>query len=207
MAQILCLEGTAGVGKTTQIVLLQTHFSKLGLKTIAINEKDYQPFGSFVRAWHKESKQELTFNLEQIIAFAEARGITHREELLPTLSKYDIAIFDRCYLTSSVHQANDQINSNEIIEVNLSRGAIPIDLGFILQCDPIISTQRVKERALRKNTNYEHPSLHEELPEAIRFNRMYRELVSTYPNFRLIDASGSPEDTFNQIISAFQWEA
>lgn len=204
MAKILCLEGCSGAGKTTQVKIIPYFLSAIGKSCKVINEKQYEPFKSEVIRWHQIRVVGEPFTWEQIKRFAEARGETHRTNFVKIADSFDFVLFDRSYFTSAVYQCNEgSIDPEKIIKLNLEKGAIPIDYGFLLECNPNESVKRINRR--RKEVGmYNLPSVHETLPEIISLHNLYKEMAKKHIELISIDASRNPIGILEQIVGCLK---
>lgn len=199
MAKILCLEGCSGTGKTTQTKLIPQFLSSIGKSCNVINEKQYEPFRSEVIRWHQIRVVGELFTWDQIRRFAKARGETHKTHFLETTDYFDFLLFDRSYFTSAVYQCSKEIDSEKIIELNLSEGAIPVDYGFLLECDPKESVRRINNRRIEVG-KYNLPSVHETLPEIISLRNLYKKMAEKHSELINITSSKNSLEVLEQIV-------
>lgn len=194
---ILCLEGITGAGKTTQAQFIEEYLSSANKSYLTINEKKFEPFRSAVVEWHGNG-QNLYFTRTQTHALAKARGETHKQHFLPLMGHLDYLIFDRSFYTSAVYQADGELSLEEIISINLEKGAIGIDKGVILLCPPEIAFGRTESRR-RKFTTYTLPSLHENYLEIEKRRNLYLELAKLHPELRVVNTERSEQVIFEDI--------
>jgi len=196
--KILCLEGITGTGKTTQANKIKQKWDLGERSYLIINEKEYEPFRQIIINWHNFGANQ-NFSYKMIKKIAEARGETHRTNFIPRLNNLDCILFDRCFYTSSIYQADGELNSQEIIDLNLKEGALVPERGIILTCSPEIARKRIDER--RKNVSkYNLPSMHESLSEISKRRELYIELARQHPELYLIDTTDkSEEEVFEEV--------
>ena len=144
--KIVCLEGCSGTGKTAQYHLLNSHYTGSRLRLLAIVEKDYEPFKSVVRDWHKSKGPNIPFTEEDVRNFAEARFATFLRNFSSLEKKIDLLLMDRYFYTSAVYQRNCGLNPKEILQININHGAPTPDLTFLFDCDPEICFERTNKR-------------------------------------------------------------
>ena len=190
--KILCLEGITGAGKTTQANKLKQDWSSNKKSYLIINEKEYEPFRKTIIDWHNSGANQ-NFNYEMINRVAKARGKTHNTHFIQKLKSLNYLLFDGCFYTSAVYQADEKLNLQEIINLNISKGALVPKQGIILLCSPETARRRIDERRL-KNNKYNLPSLHESIEEISKRRELYLELAKQHPELYLIDTTNKTED-------------
>ena len=142
--KIVCLEGCSGSGKTTQFHLLNDYFSRTSYHYIIVVEKDYEPFKTEVRKWHKEKGPSIPFIKEDIERFAKARVESFGRNFKNLDA--DLMIMDRYFYTSAVYQANLNISPEEILKINIINGAPIPHLTFLFDCDSTVCFNRANKR-------------------------------------------------------------
>lgn len=149
-------------------------------------EKDYEPFKSVVREWHKTKGPEITFTEEDVKNFAKNRFETFLKNFSHLEDKIDLLLIDRYFYTSAVYQRNSGLNSREILQTNIDYGAPIPDLTFLFDCDPKICFERTNKR--NQITGGKHLfSTSSEKIEEIR--KQYLKLVNGRKEIKLIDAN------------------
>ena len=191
-AQILCLEGITGAGKTTQADKIRQKWQLDKGSYIIINEKECEPFRQTIIDWHNQGANQ-DFSLEQIQEIAKARGKTHKAHFIPLLNSLDYLLFDRSFYTSAIYQADGELDSQEIINLNINEGSLVPERGVILTCSPETAKKRIDERRLRAN-KYSLPSMHESLEEISKRRELYLELARQHPELYLIDTTDKTEE-------------
>lgn len=196
MTRILCLEGITGAGKTIQSQKISDYLSNYS--HLVINEKQYDPFKQTIIDWHNFGANQ-NFSLEMIKKIAKSRGETHQRYFTPLVGKLDYLIFDRSFYTSGIYQADGKLSPQEIIGINIKKGAIKPERGVILICSPEIALERTETRRKQKN-NYLLPSMNETLPEITKRRELYIQLARQYPELYLIDTSNkNEEEVFEEV--------
>jgi len=188
----LCLEGITGAGKTTQADKLKQKWNLEGASYLVVNEKEYRPFKQTIINWHNLGANQ-NFSKRQIQEIAKARGETHRTHLIPRLNNLDYILFDRSFYTSTIYQADGELSSQEIIDLNLGERILVPEKGVILTCSPGIARKRIDERRKRVS-KYNLPSMHESLEEISKRRELYIELARQHPELYLIDTTDKTED-------------
>ncbi len=190
--KVLCLEGITGAGKTTQAKKIDSYLGLQDKRYLIVNEKNYEPFRSVIIDWHKRGANQ-NFSIEEIKKIADARSETHRKNFIPLLDEIDYLLFDRCFYTSGVYQADGELNLNKIIEMNIKKGVIKPEIGIVLICSPKIALERTEIRRKQKN-NYLLPSMNETLEEITKRRELYIKLAKQHSELYLIDTTDKSED-------------
>lgn len=198
MTRIICLEGITGAGKTTQAIKLASLLDSRCDDYRIINEKQYEPFKQTIIDWHIAGANQY-FIQEVIKLIAKARGETHRRHFIPLVNKVSLLIFDRCFYTSGIYEADGELKVDEIIGLNLKEGIIIPQEGIVLSCSPEIARKRIDERRL-KISKYNLPSMHESLEEITKRRSLYIQLCKEHPELYLIDTTNkSEEEVFEEV--------
>ncbi len=190
--KIFCLEGITGAGKTTQANKIRQKWDLDRSSYLVVNEKEYKPFKETIINWHNEGANQ-NFSFKEIQKIARARGEIHRIHFIPLINNLNYILFDRSFYTSAVYQSDGELSIQQIIDLNLSSGAIIPEKGVILICFPEIARKRIDERRLRDN-KYDLPSMHESLEEIKKRRDLYLELAKKHPELYLIDTTNKTEN-------------
>lgn len=101
-ARYICVEGTEGVGKTTQVKLLVEHLRKKGYRVLQTKEPgtEHAPITLTLRGIMLDNQydQQLTVCARELISQA-IRSIHVEKVILPALKEYDYIIQDRGILS------------------------------------------------------------------------------------------------------------
>jgi len=197
MAQILCLEGITGAGKTTQAEKIVSVLEAQQKKFLVINEKNYEPFRRVIISWHKNGANQ-TFSEEMIKSIAQARAETHRRHFTPLIGEIDYLIFDRSFYTSGIYQADGDLSQNQIINLNIQAGALVPERGLVFLCSPETARRRIDLRRLQKR-RYNLPSMHETIPEITKRRGLYLQLLRDFPSLKKIDSEPRENEIFEQV--------
>lgn len=199
--KIICLEGCSGTGKTTQYHLLNNHYRQLDLNHLAVVEKEYEPFKSEVRKWHKTKGPDIPFTERDVRNFAKARAETFTNNFSKLEDKIDFILMDRYFYTSAVYQIGSGLKSEEILEINLEFGVPVPDLTFLFDCSPHICFERANER--NKVTGGKH--LFSTSPERIsELRERYIDLMNGRREVQIIDTSRSIEEVFQYVKKSIE---
>jgi len=192
VVKIICLEGIIGAGKTTQANMIKRKWDLDRDSYLIVNEKEYEPFRQTIIGWHNSGANQ-NFTYKMIDKIAKARGQTHKTHLIPILDDLDYLLFDRCFYTSAIYQSGGEWGPQDIVDLNISEGALIPEKGVILICSPEVARRRVGERR-KKTSQYKLPSMNESIEEISKRRELYIELARQHPELYLIDTTNKTED-------------
>jgi len=131
--KIITFEGIEGVGKSTQIQLLNNYLNEKGYKTEILREPGSTATGEQIREILLNTPIDLSSESELLLMFA-ARAQLIKEKLLD--SDKDIVLFDRFYDASVAYQGYGRGLSLEAIFnlIELTNCPIP-NITFLLDID------------------------------------------------------------------------
>ncbi len=183
----IILEGIDGVGKSTQVELLNEWFEKKNIKSSIIREPTDSKYGKLIR--EKLQKPDSTTDINQQILtllFATDR-LTLKEEILNVLGKKDeILLSDRSFYSSIAYQDNSSIDIDWIYEVN--RYTPRADLTILLDLDEKVAITRCDRQECFEDTEF------------LRKTRNnYLDLLEKEKNIIVVDATSSIESVQKNI--------
>ena len=193
MTKVICIEGMTSTGKTTLVAKISEFLNKKNKTNLIVYEKAYESFKQIISKWSNEGRNEQ-FSKEFILDVKKERGEVHEKYLLPLIGKIDYLIFDRCFYTSAIYQANKNFSVDNIININLASGAIKPNFGVILLCSAETVLCRAKVRDDKKY--YNNYTIDEILAKIERRRKLYIELAQKHPELYLIDHEGTEDEMF-----------
>ena len=138
--RLISFEGIEGVGKSTQINLIQEWLKTKGLSTKLIREPGSTEFGEKIRELLLSNDSDISAHSELLLMFA-ARAEMVNEHLVN--SKEDILLCDRYYHASIAYQGYGRKLSLELIENLIQNINCPIpDLTIIYDLDVRLGFKR-----------------------------------------------------------------
>ncbi len=195
----IVIEGQDGTGKSTQARLLKEYFEKQGKKVVVMDEPD----GDLPQA-HDLHDMILTrgYNLEPItnvLLFTAARSELWRKIAEPALRQGEIVISARNYWSTLAYQGyGEGVSRNKIIKItkeSLPEKYFKPDFGFILTVSDNVRLERQSGRGKATETFEAKPDTFQQ-----KVNSAYPKIAKDF-NLKLIDASGTIEEVFNQLIN------
>ena len=130
-------EGGEGVGKTTQVGLLETRVRALGEEVIAVKEPGTTPLGDYLRRWLKTRPD--TGAWAELLLFEAARAELVRQVIRPALEAGKLVIADRFADSSTAYQGygrGRRVGVRNVERLNqLATGNLVPDVTVLLDMD------------------------------------------------------------------------
>jgi dTMP kinase len=128
--KIISFEGIEGVGKSTQIKMLDEHLKSKGLSTEILREPGSTVTGEKIRDILLNSDEDLSSETELLLMFS-ARAQLIKEKIIN--SSNDFILFDRFFDASSAYQGYGRGLSLKLINnlIEFTKCPIP-DITFLL---------------------------------------------------------------------------
>ena len=128
--KIISFEGIEGVGKSTQIKMLDEHLKSKGLSTEILREPGSTVIGEKIRDILLNSDEDLSSETELLLMFS-ARAQLIKEKIIN--SSNDFILFDRFFDASSAYQGYGRGLSLKLINnlIEFTKCPIP-DITFLL---------------------------------------------------------------------------
>ena len=128
--KIISFEGIEGVGKSTQIKMLDEHLKLKGLSTEILREPGSTVTGEKIREILLNSDEDLSSETELLLMFS-ARAQLIKEKIIN--SSNDLILFDRFFDASSAYQGYGRGLSLKLINnlIEFTKCPIP-DITFLL---------------------------------------------------------------------------
>ena len=143
MMKLITFEGIEGVGKSTQIQMLNDHIVKSGFTSSIIREPGSTPFGEDVRNLLLNSDHDISAEAELLLMFAS------RAELVQTSlqeSHTDYILCDRFYDASIAYQGYGRGLDLDLINQLIINIKCPLpDLTILLDLEPQKGFERKAE--------------------------------------------------------------
>ena len=199
--RFITFEGCEGCGKSTQIASTLTWLRATSLTIHEVREPGGTPVGESIRHLlkHDPVGQSMTAETE-LLLFAASRAELVRQLIHPALARGEWIIADRFHDSTTVFQGNARGLPIEAVNF-INHFAIAHrepDLTLVLDLDPA----EARSRALRRPRPTGQKDRIEDLDLGFykKVAEGYRALAQREPQrVKLIDASGSREETFARI--------
>jgi dTMP kinase len=190
----ITLEGIEGSGKTTQAELLRDLLLECGHQVLITREPGGSPIGEKIRDILLDVSHQEMAALTELLLY-EASRCQHVHEIIgPALRNGKIVICDRFYDASTAYQGYGRdIDIETVKNLNLvATEGQKADLTIVLDLPVAEGLQRLGQNLDRIEA--ETVGFHEKVRQG------YLELAKSEPDrVKVIDASGSVEDTFEKM--------
>ncbi|MGD9901552.1 MAG: dTMP kinase [Spirochaetales bacterium] len=197
----ITFEGGEGSGKTTQINLLKEYFENNNYSVVTTREPGGSLICEQIRAVLKDGNNGKMGKMTELLLFSAARSQHAEDIIVPALERGDIVLCDRFYDSSIVYQGYGRgLGEKTVREVTrFAIGALEPTLTFYLNIDP--------ETAFRRkngpdNDRFETSGL--EFHKTVQAG--YLKLAKKEKRIRVIDASKTMQEVFDQIIEVLKAE-
>lgn len=190
----ITFEGGDGAGKSTVISRVKEQFERLGKKVVLTREPGGVPLAEEIRKWLLHSPFALSSRAE-LFLFLAARAQHVDEKIKPALALGYVVLCDRFTDSTLAYQGFARELGIEVLRPLCAQatGGLEPNLTFYLDLDPRIGLARAQG-----GDRMEGETLH--FHEKVR--RGFLRLAEQSPErIRVIDASKSPDEVFNQVMS------
>ncbi len=196
--KFIALEGTEGVGKSTQVKLLCEYLEKKGVPYVLTREPGGCDISEKIRNIILDGNNVTMTDQTEALLYAASRTQHLHEVILPNLEKGKLVVCDRYVFSSIAYQGYGR-GILEFVEKANSHAIetrIP-DLNIFLDLSP--------EEAFKRKGGADKSDRLETSGDEF-FERVYQgfKILSKRDDFVAIDTRGSVEDTFDLIVKAIE---
>lgn len=188
-ARFITLEGSEGVGKTTNLAVLQERLERDGHKVLVTREPGGTQLGEQVRELLLQLREDPMVPMAELLLVFAARAQHVETVIKPALARGDWVLSDRFTDASFAYQGGGRGLAVETIELlqNMVQKALRPDLTFYLDVAPDEGFARIGGRELDR---FER----EQLDFYERVRATYLGLANAEPSrFVVVDAGASIE--------------
>jgi dTMP kinase len=186
----LTLEGTEGVGKSTNLQFICDRLKALGVDYIQTREPGGTPLAEEIRELLLRRRDERVDPAAELLMIFAARAQHLREVILPALSRGQWVVCDRFTDATFAYQGGGrQMNTDMIADLErMVQGGVRPDAVIVLDVEPAIGLARASGRGAADRFESE------DLAFFSRVRDMYRTRAATRPGvYHLVDAGPSLE--------------
>lgn len=198
--RFITFEGIDGSGKSTQLRLLHDVLRERGLEVIATLEPGGTALGRKLRAAFLETEEDVA-PMAELLLFAADRA-QHVEFLIkPAVDEGKLVISDRYADATIAYQGAGRGFDNDVIRsvVQLATGGLKPDLTLFYDLPVDLAIERASNRTGEVAKNNRMDAETREFYERVRAR--YLDIAAAEPErFRVIDASGTPEEIFEETL-------
>lgn len=188
--KFIALEGSDGVGKTTQAALLSTWFDAIGLPHVSTREPGGTPLAEAIRGVVLDRPDLDVPPESELFLILAARAAFVRDVVAPALAEGKIVVADRFSLSTLAYQGFGRgLDLRRIREaIGLATGGLEPDLCLLLDL-PLEESGARKRRGGVDADRIEREG--EDFRRKVREG--YLELAETEPGVQVVDGRGTPE--------------
>lgn len=199
----ITVEGSDGVGKSTQIHNIENYFLKLGYEVQLTREPGGTRIGDKLRDILLDVTNDEMNEMTEMLIYAASRAQHIKELIEPSLKKGKIVISDRYIDSSIAYQGYGRRLGEDAVKIvneYASFGLIP-DLTFWLDLDPELGRKRILSRSIIQDKDVTFDRI--ELEKNDFHNRVregYKEIARKNPErVHRIDASLKADEVWEEI--------
>lgn len=199
----ITVEGSDGVGKSTQIHNIENYFLKLGYEVQLTREPGGTRIGDKLRDILLDISNDEMNEMTEMLIYAASRAQHIKELIEPSLKKGKIVISDRYIDSSIAYQGYGRRLGEDAVKIvneYASFGLIP-DLTFWLDLDPEVGRKRILSRSIIQDKDVTFDRI--ELEKNDFHNRVregYKEIARKNPErVHRIDASLKADNVWEEI--------
>lgn len=197
----IVLEGMNGVGKTTQLQLLEEHFKMGSRDVVSVKEPGSTPIGEKLRILLKDDPVPMHPNT-QIALFLAARTELAHTVILPALDRGKVVLADRWTPSTLVYQCYSlpgMLPEDLLAMSDLLMFGIKPDVTVILDL-PL--DEAIKRRAQLKEKLDRFEQAIKEFQHRVEIG--YRVVAASFKECRMVNATGSRDQVHGRILSAIK---
>ena len=199
----ITVEGSDGVGKSTQIHNIENYFLKLGYEVQLTREPGGTRIGDKLRDILLDVSNDEMNEMTEMLIYAASRAQHIKELIEPSLKKGKIVISDRYIDSSIAYQGYGRRLGEDAVKIvneYASFGLIP-DLTFWLDLDHELGRKRILSRSIIQDKDVTFDRI--ELEKNDFHNRVregYKEIARKNPErVHRIDASLKADEVWEEI--------
>ncbi len=186
--KFITLEGSEGVGKTTNMEFIKSCLEQLGIESVVTREPGGTSLGEKIRALLLDRDSEFLDDYAELCLIFAARAQHLARVIKPALERGVWVLCDRFTDATYAYQGGGRGVADENIEMleNMLQGDLRPDLTIVLDIDPEIGLARVKARGAFDR--FEQEQLH--FFQRVRNAYLARAAADTQ-RYRVIDVARS----------------
>jgi dTMP kinase len=194
--KFITLEGVEGVGKSTNIALIETVLGEHGISYIKTREPGGTPLAETLREVLLQKRDEHVDNTAELLMVFAARSQHLQQKILPALRAGTWVVSDRFTDATYAYQGGGRQLSTQVIAQleTLVQGDFRPDLTLILDLPVEVGLQRAAQRSEKDRFESEQQEFFE------RVRAAYLQRARQHPGrYAVIDASVALAEVQQQI--------
>jgi dTMP kinase len=197
--KFITIEGTEGVGKSTNIAFVQRYLAEQGIELLTTREPGGTPLAEQIRGLLLENRDEKMDEATELLLVFAARSQHLQSVILPALASGKWVLCDRFTDATYAYQGGGRGLDVKLIEMleQTIQGDIRPDLTLLLDIDVKVGLARAGRRGALDRFENEQMAFFEKVRGA------YLALAKASPErYALVDASQSLEVVQEQVQQA-----
>ena len=200
---LITFEGPEGGGKSLQIQKLGEYLKNKGFKVLTLREPGQTKIGEKIRQILLDPKNKNLVPRAETLLFEASRAQLVEEIIKPALAQGIIVLIDRFFDSTTAYQGYGRQLPVEKIEMlnDFATGGLKPDLTILLDLEVEEGLKRREKSGKKDRIDMESLKFHQKVREG------YLEIARKNPRrWRIVDASKSPEEVFEEIKKAVEEE-
>lgn len=200
--KFITFEGIEGCGKSTQIRKFAEYLQSKGQEILLTREPGGTEIGDQIREILLNPKNTAMSPTTELLLYAAARAQHVEEKIRPALESGKFVISDRYADATTAYQGAARRLSSETLKRlhEIATGNLMPDKTFLLDLPADMGLKRAIDRNSQAGTEDRFENEKIEFHEKVRAG--YLAIAKEYPKrIVVIDASGTIENTFKQIVN------
>ncbi|MFT7388333.1 MAG: dTMP kinase [Candidatus Endobugula sp.] len=199
--KFLTIEGTEGVGKSTNVAFIQSYLKKQGIDIITTREPGGTPLAEEIRDLLLNNRDEKMDETAELLLVFAARAQHLQTVILPALKQGQWVLCDRFTDATYAYQGGGRgldIQLIELLEQKI-QGNVRPDLTLLLDIDVSFGLARAGQRGELDRFENERVDFFE------RVRQSYLARASAHPQrYGIVDASQPLSEVQRQIVACLQ---
>lgn len=182
--KFITLEGTEGVGKTTNLALISAEVARAGHSVLTTREPGGTPLAEEIRELLLAVREEPIAGTSELLLMFAARAQHLATVIKPALASGQWVVCDRFTDATYAYQGGGRGLDQDVIESleNIVQGRLQPDLTIYLDVSVEVAARRIAER---NHDRFER----EQVDFFERVRAAYLERAASQPRIRVVDAS------------------
>lgn len=198
--KFVTFEGGEGVGKTTQLKLIERYLQEIGANAVFLREPGGNAISEKIRNIILDVENDSMTGMCEAMLYGAARAQLTESVIKPALQEGKLVVCDRFIDSTFAYQGVARgLGADNIDELNrMACGGITPDLTIFLDLPPKLAFERKGGADTDDRLEQEGDSFHQKVYEG------YLQAAMLYPDrIAKVDCSGAPQDTHKKIIELF----
>jgi dTMP kinase len=201
--KFITFEGGEGCGKSTQVKRLASALEAKGVKVLLTREPGGTRLSELIRSLLKDESEDPPVDRAELLLFLAARAQLVRNVIRPALEAGTWVVSDRFGDSTVAYQGFGRGLPLDFVRsaCDFACEGLEPDLTILLDLDPSVASERMRGREAATNTSADRIERAGEDFHS-RLRKGFLEIAAANaPRFAVLDASGTPDEVFDQVLS------